>query len=74
MSDNTQSSSASSLVNSAAGAVREGIAKVTGNPHDAAAADSKKGTSQLQGELTVQTQHKRNGMLLMRRQKSVQPL
>lgn len=53
MSDNAQSSSASSLVNSATGAVREGIAKVTGNPYDAAAADSKKGTSQSQSELTV---------------------
>ena len=53
MSDNAQSSSASSLVNSAAGAIREGIAMVTGNPSDAAAADSKKGTSQLQSELIV---------------------
>ena len=52
MSDNTQSSSASSLINSAAGAVREGVAKVTGNPDDVAAADSKKGASHLQYELT----------------------
>ena len=45
MSDNQQPSSASALVNSAAGAAREGIAKITGNPYDAAAADSKKGNS-----------------------------
>jgi len=45
MSDNQQASSASSLANSAAGAVREGVAKVTGNPYDAAAADNKKGIS-----------------------------
>jgi len=44
MSDNSQSSSAHAMANSAAGAVREGVAKVTGNPHDAAAAEDKKGT------------------------------
>jgi len=43
MSDNQQPSSASALANSAAGAVREGVAKVTGNPYDSAAADKKKG-------------------------------
>jgi len=43
MSDNQQPSSASAFANSGAGAVREGVAKVTGNPYDAAAADTKKG-------------------------------
>jgi uncharacterized protein YjbJ (UPF0337 family) len=46
MSDNNQqtsSSSADSWANTAAGAVREGVAKVTGNPHDQAAAKEKKG-------------------------------
>jgi uncharacterized protein YjbJ (UPF0337 family) len=45
MSDNQQPSSASALANSAAGAVREGVAKVTGNPYDAAAANDKRGNS-----------------------------
>lgn len=44
MSDNSQSSSAHAVANSAAGAVHEGVAKVTGNPHEAAAAEDKKGT------------------------------
>lgn len=39
---NDQPSSASSLLNSSYGAVREGIAKVTGNPYDAAAAEDRK--------------------------------
>ena len=52
MSDNQQPSSASALANSAAGAVREGVAKVTGNPYDAAAADSKKGDSLNYNHLT----------------------
>jgi uncharacterized protein YjbJ (UPF0337 family) len=47
MSDNQQTSSGSSLYDSAAGAVREGIAKVTGNPHDQAAADKYKRISPL---------------------------
>jgi hypothetical protein len=42
MSDNQQPSSGSSLANSAEGNVRQGVAKVTGNPHDQAAADEKK--------------------------------
>jgi hypothetical protein len=44
MSDNSQPSSARAMVNSAAGAVREGVANVTGNPSDQAAADKKKST------------------------------
>jgi len=43
MSDNQGTSSASALANSAAGTIREGVAKVTGNPYDAAAAEDKKG-------------------------------
>jgi uncharacterized protein YjbJ (UPF0337 family) len=45
MSDNSQPSSARAMVNSATGAVREGVANVTGNPSDQAAADKKKRTS-----------------------------
>jgi uncharacterized protein YjbJ (UPF0337 family) len=58
MSDNTNTnttisdSSASSMMNSAAGAVREGVAKVTGNPYDAAAAEHKKRISHLKNKLT----------------------
>lgn len=43
MSDN-QTSSANAWANSASGAIQEGIAKVTGNPNDQAAADKKKRT------------------------------
>lgn len=42
MSDKQQGSSATSWTESAAGSVREGIAKVTGNPYDQAAADEHK--------------------------------
>jgi hypothetical protein len=44
MSDNSQPSSARAMANSATGAVREGVANVTGSPYDQAAADNKKST------------------------------
>ena len=42
MSQNNETSSASSWVDSASGAVRQGVANITGNTHDAAAAQEKK--------------------------------
>lgn len=45
MSDDQQPSSARAMLNSAAGTVRGGVAQVTGNPSDQAAADKKKGIS-----------------------------
>jgi hypothetical protein len=43
MSDSGQPSSARSLASSASAAIREGVAKITGNRDEAAAAESKKG-------------------------------
>jgi len=42
MSDKQQGSTAASWSEGAAGSVREGVAKVTGNPYDQAAADEHK--------------------------------
>jgi len=47
MSDSQQTSSAGSMMDSAAGTIREGIANITGNPHDEEAAKEKKGLSSL---------------------------
>jgi hypothetical protein len=47
MSDNNQPSSARSLADRASAAIQEGIAKITGNHDEAAAAQSKKGTSSI---------------------------
>jgi len=65
MSDNQQPSSASALYDSAAGAVREGIAKVTGNQYDEAAAENKKSLLPplAKCSLTFQSPLKINGML-----------
>jgi len=46
MSDDQQPSSARAMLNSAAGTVRGGVAQVTGNPSDQAAADKKKDSAQ----------------------------
>jgi len=64
MSDNQQPSSASALYDSAAGAVREGIAKVTGNQYDEAATKEKKSLHPPLGKcnLTLQSPLKTNGM------------
>ena len=64
MSDNQQPSSASALYDSAAGAVREGIAKVTGNQYDETDARDKKGKPLLaKSNLTLQNPLKTNGTL-----------
>lgn len=44
MSDSNQPSTARSLADSASAAIQEGMAKITGNRDEAAAAERKKGT------------------------------
>jgi hypothetical protein len=65
MSDNQQPSSARAMANSAAGAVREGVAQVTGNPYDQAAADKKKGIFPPEFIINLQMPLNLNGMLPM---------
>jgi uncharacterized protein YjbJ (UPF0337 family) len=60
MSDNSQPSSARAVVNSATGTVREGVASVTGNPYDQAAADKKKGTSRPSNKSNVCVEESQN--------------
>ena len=52
MPDNTQSSSARAMTESAAGSVRKGIANLTGNPHDHAAAEDKNSMFRFNPSLT----------------------